>query len=337
MGTQAIREKPLSRAPMLEIQAGILGLSWISFVFHGVYCLGPTLPLPFPFPSPLSPSSFLLPRAFVLKPRRSCTMPAAHRPPPLQPLRKPPTKLRSLPTPLRIEQSEHVQPVNLVVEESPASALSDQSEADSIQPPNPKPRPLRNQKKLSLNLSAHSNASSTSLNIPESPVSVAPAAPSAATAAHRRPSIVSLPNGNVMAHRRDEEASPSAPYIDGPIEILPGIWIGSEDNARNWKCLVERGIRSILNVAKEVTSPYVPANEAPLRSTVSTPNLAVKFSDTAKHATYVPPHLPSGRPAMHYLRLPWSHGQTDLVHTGFVQGMAFVDQARERGDGVLIQ
>ena len=52
--------------------------------------------------------------------------------------------------------------------------------------------------------------------------------------------------------------------------------------------------------------------------------------------TYVPPHGPSGRPAMRYLRLLWSHGQVDLVRGGFLAGMTFVDQALEHGDGVLI-
>jgi tyrosine-protein phosphatase len=217
------------------------------------------------------------------------------------------------------------------------SALSDHSESDSILPP--KPKSLRNQKKLSLNLSAHSDASSTSLNLPDSPVSVAPPSvpPSPATAARRRPSVVSLPNASsVLAYRRDEEGSSSAPYVDGPIQILPGIWIGSEDNARDWKCLIEKGIRNILNVAKEVVPPYTSPAEVPLRQTISTPNLAVKFSEQTD-PTYVPQHGPSGRPSLHYLRLPWSHGQADLVTKGFVEGMDFVDGSLERGDGILIQ
>ena len=40
---------------------------------------------------------------------------------------------------------------------------------------------------------------------------------------------------------------------------------------------------------------------------------------------------------MHYLQLPWSHGQSDLVTEGFPSAMVFVDQALKRGDGVLIQ
>ena len=40
---------------------------------------------------------------------------------------------------------------------------------------------------------------------------------------------------------------------------------------------------------------------------------------------------------MHYLKLPWSHGQPELVKDGFVTAMAFVDAAQGRGDGVLVQ
>ncbi|EGN96090.1 hypothetical protein SERLA73DRAFT_185626 [Serpula lacrymans var. lacrymans S7.3] len=39
---------------------------------------------------------------------------------------------------------------------------------------------------------------------------------------------------------------------------------------------------------------------------------------------------------MHYLKLMWSHGQSDLVNEGFPMAMAFVDAALERNEGVLI-
>ena len=99
---------------------------------------------------------------------------------------------------------------------------------------------------------------------------------------------------------------------------------------------MERGIRSILNVAKEVIGPFDTSSSVhPLRNIVSTPNLKQKFNEP--DSTYYPAHAPSGRPPMHYLKLPWSHGQSDLVKDGFVSAMAFVDAAQERGDGVLIQ
>lgn len=117
-------------------------------------------------------------------------------------------------------------------------------------------------------------------------------------------------------HRKDEDEVTLSPYADGPVQILPGVWLGNEDNATNWRCLADRGIRAILNVAREVISPFDSAgNEA---------------SDT-----FYPIH--GSRPAMHYLKLSWSHGQPDLVRDGFPKAMAFIDSALERGDGVLVQ
>jgi len=174
-------------------------------------------------------------------------------------------------------------------------------------------RSTRNLKKLSI--------SSTSSLIQDIPIP---------TQRHRRPSVASLP---ALRHRKDEELSPTVPYLDGPTQIIPGIWLGSEDNARDWKGLIERGIRSILNVAKEVVSPFDSAK--PVKPFASTPNLKDLSKNTT--STYYPAHLPSGRPSMHYLKLQWSHGQQDLVRDDFPIAMAFTDAALERGEGVLIQ
>lgn len=142
-----------------------------------------------------------------------------------------------------------------------------------------------------------------------------------------------------MLHRKEEDGSPTVPYQDGPIQILPGIWLGSEDNARDWKGLLERGIKSILNVAKEVMSPFDSAAAQPLRPFASTPNLYQKTlgRQRGSDSTFYPAHLASGRPGMHYLKLEWSHGETNLVQAGFPTAMAFVDAALEREEGVLIQ
>lgn len=152
----------------------------------------------------------------------------------------------------------------------------------------------------------------------------------------RRPSIVSLPPSTAsFLHRRDEDGSPSVPYAAGPVEIIPGIWLGSEDNARDWKSLIERGIKSVLNVAKEVASPF---DHSPLlRAAASTPDLKAPSSLPSPVSTYKPPNLLTGRPGMHYLKLQWSHGQQDLVHSGFPAAMAFTDAALHRREGVLIQ
>lgn len=132
-----------------------------------------------------------------------------------------------------------------------------------------------------------------------------------------------------------EGGSPTVPYADGPIEILPNVWLGSEDNARDWQGLVKRGIKSVLNVAKEVACPFEPLTSQPLRPSVSTPNLHGRSKDGKP--VYYSGHVPSGRPGMHYLKLSWSHGEPDLVNNGLPAAFSFVDDARNRGEGVLIQ
>ncbi|KAJ6627214.1 hypothetical protein B0H10DRAFT_1996099 [Mycena sp. CBHHK59/15] len=196
-----------------------------------------------------------------------------------------------------------------------------------------------NMKKLSLNLpSAQSSTNSLLSFEPQSATSsIQPDRPRMERL--RRPSIISLPATanpipTTRLHRKVEDGSPTVPYADGPIQIIPGIWLGSEDNVRDWTGLLERGIKSVLNVAKEVVSPFDSAPSQALRAFASTPNLNNMTKDT--DSTYYPSHLPSGRPGMHYLKLQWSHGQQDLVEHGFPEAMAFTDAALERGDGVLI-
>lgn len=219
---------------------------------------------------------------------------------------------------------------------APASTLSSAtSDSDSFVFPPPSKSRTRNMKRLSLTLPS-AQSSSNSLAIPEAPLSPAP---QLAVPTRRRPSVISLPNASTgtLLHRKDEDGDgqSAAPYLDGPIQILPGIWLGSEDNARDWKTLMDRGIKSILNVAKEVVTVFDSSTAQPLRPFMSTPDLSVTSSTS--ESTYYPAHIQSGRPAMHYLKLHWSHGQSDLVRKGFPEAMQFVDQALERGDGVLIQ
>lgn len=93
----------------------------------------------------------------------------------------------------------------------------------------------------------------------------------------------------------------------------------------------------MLNVAKEVMTPFDALSSQPLRPFMSTPDLNATLSHPDAEATYYPAHIPSGRPGMHYLKLPWSHGQADLVTEGFPAAMTFVDKALARGDSVLVQ
>ncbi|KAH9946680.1 hypothetical protein B0H21DRAFT_394175 [Amylocystis lapponica] len=240
---------------------------------------------------------------------------------------------RGPPTSLCIQTPTQNPDIALVQSETSATAStfsSASSDNDSFILPSPsKPRSLRNMKKLSLTLpSAQSSSNSLTVAVPAESHFAEP---------KRRPSVISLPNPSTasMLRRKDEDVDDAepAPYLDGPVQILPGVWLGSEDNVRDWKGLIERGIKSVLNVAKEVSTVFDSAPQ-PLRPFMSTPDLNTAMNGS--ESTYYPAHVPSGRPSMHYLKLHWSHGQADLVQQGFPAAMDFVDQARKRGDGVLI-
>ena len=224
-------------------------------------------------------------------------------------------------------------PANLpvvVAEGDTPSPLGPSLESESVSlPSSTKPRSVRNVKRLSLTLQTKPSSSSLTIATQDQP----PVPPSPALEPRRRPSVVSLPATTILRQR--EEESPSVPYADGPIEILPGIWLGSEDSARDWRGLIKRGIKSILNVAKEVTCPIDAPTSRPLRCSVSTSDLSVEPQDS--NPIYFPAHIPSGRPGFHYLKLPWSHGQPDLVDVGLPAAFDFVDKSVARGDGVLIQ
>lgn len=145
---------------------------------------------------------------------------------------------------------------------------------------------------------------------------------------------------SAFLHRKDEdgEGSPTVPYSDGPLEVIPGVWLGSEDNARDWDVLASRGIKSVLNVAKEVMTPFDEIVPQPPTGLSPTPSLSPpRRSTLLPKSTLYPEDRSVGRPDMHYLKTDWSHGEQNLVENGFPTVMAFVDEALERGDGVLVQ
>lgn len=148
------------------------------------------------------------------------------------------------------------------------------------------------------------------------------------------------------------------PYRHGPVQVLPGIWLGCEENAKDWESLKRCGIGSVLNVAKEIVDLYGSESAADedqsvalappsrVRPSISTPNLQLGKLRTdirsrsfplGPEATLLPADTSTGRPELHYLHLSWSHGQADLVENGFSQAMQFCDEAIKRGKGVLVQ
>ena len=275
-------------------------------------------------------SSFLFHKKHAGRPSSFLTLRIIMQPTTLQ--QTPFPRRRNTPSNLGIKITPPANLPNILVAEVDTSSSPGPSfESGSVLPPcSPtKPRSLRNIKRLSLTL--QTNPSSNSLIAAQDQCQVPP---SPAPGPRRRPSVVSLPAATTHLRQR-EDNSPSIPYVDGPIEILPGVWLGSEDSARDWRGLVKRGIKSILNVAKEVTCPIDASTSRPLRPAVSTSDLSAEPQDSKP--IYFPAHIPSSRPGFHYLRLPWSHGQPDLVGVGFPAAFDFVDKSIARGDGILIQ
>ncbi|GAA5828097.1 hypothetical protein JCM11251_002587 [Rhodosporidiobolus azoricus] len=75
-------------------------------------------------------------------------------------------------------------------------------------------------------------------------------------------SAVQLIRGDALERRGGDSADEDGeveefPYALGPREILPGVFLGSEQNAKDPKVLREWKIGFVLNVAKEVECPWV--------------------------------------------------------------------------------
>ncbi|KAB5594324.1 hypothetical protein CTheo_2254 [Ceratobasidium theobromae] len=254
--------------------------------------------------------------------------------------------------------------------ETPSSPAVDVAVAQPSDIPRPKRTQGRNMKQLSLQLPACAIAPQSDLDDSDAErrktlaVPPTPALQSFGQLRTRSSSIASVTSvaslhvGPTAYATRAKEDGTGAPYADGPIQILPGIWLGQEENARNWPDLAARGIRWVLNVAKEVApcadsaGDAKPVDRLRIRPSASTPNLAQPHSaflsrrkpgpapesqpEQPPQPRAVPFTPPTGGPALLYIHLPWSHGQSDLVKVGFPTAMSFVDHAQRKGQGVLI-
>jgi tyrosine-protein phosphatase len=241
---------------------------------------------------------------------------------PLAALQSPPKRTiqrkRGPPAALHIETPTEVQPIILGLHaDSAVTSLSSAASEASVDfmrfeaPSKDKPRSLRNAKKLSLSLPSAAS-SSTSLSIPPPlDTSTSRTTNDASSIRSRSASISSYTTSTATATaalaRKHEDseggASPVDPYLHGPVEVIPGIWLGNEDNARDTETLSRLGVKAVLNVAKEVNGV-----------------------DEVAAAN-----------GLEYLKLNWSHGEKNLVKEGFPAGFAFVDSIREQGGGVLVQ
>lgn len=139
-------------------------------------------------------------------------------------------------------------------------------------------------------------AATRSLTLPSSTWSNAgevPPTPSVGTAAPHLPMPLTVEN--LVARNREagapaledsSEAQEEFPYQYGPKEILPGLYLGSEQNAKDPAILRKHGITTVLCVAKEVQCPWL--------TEVSCPDIPEAEEEMEEEqmdeAALVPPH-----------------------------------------------
>ncbi|MCO5566201.1 hypothetical protein L7F22_019877 [Adiantum nelumboides] len=69
------------------------------------------------------------------------------------------------------------------------------------------------------------------------------------------PAIWQDPSEHILSGKGSSLQHARSVYASGPIEVLPGLFLGDEFNARDEQALARLGITTILNVAKETTLP----------------------------------------------------------------------------------
>lgn len=157
----------------------------------------------------------------------------------------------------------------------------------------------------------------------------------------------SLPQLDVPRPSRGDE-----PYADGPIEIVPGVYLGAEDTMYHWSSWARSKRVRILNVAQEIDDPFAADGVVPVSR---------KGKGKVNRAVY-PADASEGRPEVEYTHLAWSHGESGLAELDsemkledviqgrfteeeveerekwrFWEAIRYMEQGRQRGEAVLIQ
>jgi hypothetical protein len=144
-------------------------------------------------------------------------------------------------------------------------------------------------------------------------------------------SLFPLPRSNHI----NPEGHARPPYADGPVQVVKGVRIGNEESVERfdeWVGGAQRGM--IVNVAKELEDPFKGQQQEETDRT-GVDSVAKSYAAT------------EGRPALTYLKLDWTHGETDLASEmpheqssrswGFRKTIERMEQARTTGIPILIQ
>lgn len=144
-------------------------------------------------------------------------------------------------------------------------------------------------------------------------------------------SLFPLPRSNHV----NPEGHARPPYADGPVQVVKGVWIGNEESVEQfdeWVGGTQRGM--IVNVAKELEDPYKGQQQEETDRT-DIDSVAKSYAAT------------ESCPALTYLKLDWTHGETDLASEapheqnssswGFRKTIERMERARKTGAPILIQ
>lgn len=83
-----------------------------------------------------------------------------------------------------------------------------------------------------------------------------PEPPSASSSRTRPPEAFRDPSEHILSGKGSTLQHARSVYSHGPVQILPGLYLGDEHNARDHHTLSALGITTILNVAKETTLDF---------------------------------------------------------------------------------
>ncbi|CBQ68307.1 conserved hypothetical protein [Sporisorium reilianum SRZ2] len=83
-----------------------------------------------------------------------------------------------------------------------------------------------------------------------------PEPPSAASSRNRPPEAFRDPSEHILSGKGSTLQHARSVYSHGPVQVLPGLFLGDEHNARDTETLSALGITTILNVAKETVFDF---------------------------------------------------------------------------------
>lgn len=123
-------------------------------------------------------------------------------------------------------------------------------------------------------------------------------------------------------------------YSNGPIEMLPNLFLGDETNASDPETLRRLNIGFVLNVAREVENPLLETESRVGWQLLSTEAVGETASLYLKKHRF---HTPVSRHSHSVFskKLFWDHNQDNILEF-FNSAFRFIDMARSLGMGVLV-